>query len=223
MLPMVLAAGALGAVLMQRPSEKTTDQDNEHDDTEKFMLGRSRDKNLMPGKTLIAENVRIIRPTMTGIQHPVDAADEWDEYHRKYENVAHELSNANYAGGDNARYFRNDINKRVRRAHLPDRESFSEWGVLPTTTFEYENHPGSSPYPDIDYSWYDDQTGETMAVEGAPHYIAKQEYLGNPWGPSGQLFNTEGMRTKSVKDLKRDKIPDRLKKNNRVSFYGLPQ
>ena len=224
MLPMVLASGALAAILTQRNSEDG-DQDDESFDSEidDPLMGFSRDRNLMPGKTLIAENSRIVRPKLDGVVNPVQAAKEWKEYHRRYENVAHHLASANFAGGENSRYFRNDINKRPRRPHLPDRESFQDWQVVPTAYFEYDENPRTEAYPDIDYTWYDDQTGETMAVPGAPYYIPKQEFLGNPWGPSGQLFNTDGLRTKSSKDLQRDKIPERLRSNKRVQFYGLPQ
>ena len=226
MLPILLAAGAFAAVSLQPPNQNPSDSTNQEseEDIENFFLGRNRDRTLLPGKTLIAENSRIIRPTLNGVQNPEDAAKAWEEYHRKYENVAHTLSNANHAGGENARYFRGDINKRQRRPHLPDRESFSEWRVVPTSYFEYEDHPGSV-YPDIDYTWYDDQAGETMAVPGGPHYMhSAQEYMGNPWGPSGQFFHAEDMRTKSAKELhKREPVPDHLKKKNRVRFYGLPQ
>lgn len=226
MLP-IIAAGAIAAVVtMQRPNESGTTLANQEteEEIENFTLGRSRDRNLMPGKTLIAENSRIIRPVLNGVQHPELAAKAWDTYQKRYEDVAHTLSNAYHAGGENARYFRGDINKKPRKPHLPDKESFGEWAVVPTAYFEYDKAPGNSDYPDIDYTWYEDQTGDAITTPGAPHYIyTTQEYLGNPWGPSGQFFNAEGMRTKSEKDLQRDKIPDSIKKKNRVRFYGLPQ
>ncbi len=226
MLPLVLAAGAFGAVALQRSDQGSQQMSNQETDEEieKFFLGRSRDRNLMPGKTLVSENSRIIRPALNGVQHPEAAARAWESYTQKYENVAHTLSNAYHAGGENARYFRNDINKKPRKPHLPDKESFSEWAVVPTAYFEYESDPGNKDYPDMDYTWYEDQTGDAMAVPGAPHYIyTPQEYLGNPWGPSGQFYNQDGMRTKSVKDLQTEKVPDSVKKKNRVRFYGLPQ
>ena len=226
MLP-IIAAGAIAAVVtMQRPNESATVLTNQEseEDVENFFNGRSRDRNLMPGKTLISENSRIIRPVLNGVQHPEAAAKAWDTYQKRYEDVAHTLSNAYHAGGENARYFRGDINKKPRRPHLPDKESFGEWAVVPTAYFEHDNAPGRDGYPDMDYTWYEDQTGDAMTVPGAPHYIhTSQEFLGNPWGPSGQFFNVEGMRTKSEKDLQRDKIPDSIKKKNRVRFYGLPQ
>lgn len=226
MLPILLAGGAFAAVSMQRSGDQSLLSTNQEsgEDVENFFNNRARDRRLRAGKTLIAENSRIVRPVTNGVQNPEDAAKAWDEYHRRYENVAHTLSSANYAGGDNARYFRGDINKKPRRPYLPDRESFSEWSAVPTAYFEHEQHPGSSNYPDQDYSWYEDQAGDAIATPGAPHYIfTEQEFQGNPWGPQGQLFNAEGMRTKSVKDLQRDKIPDSLKKKNKVRFYGLPQ
>ena len=227
MLP-IIAAGAIAAVVtMQRPNESGTVLTNQEtdEDIEKFFNGRSRDKNLMPGKTLIAENSRIIRPVLNGVQHPEQAAKAWESYQQKYENVAHTLANAYHAGGENARYFRGDINKKPRRPHLPDKESFGEWATVPTAYFEHEKAPGTDGYPDMDYTWYEDQTGDAMTVPGAPHYIYDnaQEFLGNPWGPSGQFYNAEGMRTKSKKDLQGDKIPNHLKKKNKVRFYGLPQ
>jgi len=226
MLPIVLAAGAFAAVSAQRSNESGSVLANKEteEEVENFFLGRSRDKNLFPGKTLIAENSRIIRPNLNGVQHPELAAKAWGQYHKRYEDVAHTLSNAYHAGGDHARYFRGDINKKPRRPHLPDKESFAEWATVPTAYFEHDSNPGSNPYPDMDYTWYEDQTGDAITVPGAPHYIyTNQEFLGNPWGPSGQFFNADGMRTKSKKDLQRDKIPDSIKKKNRVTFYGLPQ
>lgn len=226
MLPLVLAAGAFGAVTLQRSTQSDTSSTNQEseDDIEKMVNGRSRDRNLMPGKTLIAENSRIIRPALNGIQHPELAAKAWEEYTKKYEDVAHTLGNAYHAGGENARYFRNDINKKPRRPHLPDKESFAQWSVIPTAYFEHDKNPGNAAYPDMDYTWYEDQTGDAITTPGAPHYIyTSQEFLGNPWGPSGQFFNAEGMRTKSEKDLQTEKIPDSIKKKNRVRFYGLPQ
>lgn len=226
MLPLVLAAGAFGAVTLQRSTQSDTSSTNQEseDDIEKMVNGRSRDRNLMPGKTLIAENSRIIRPALNGVQHPELAAKAWEEYTKRYEDVAHTLGNAYHAGGENARYFRNDINKKPRRPHLPDKESFAQWSVVPTAYFEHEKNPGNAAYPDMDYTWYEDQTGDAITTPGAPHYIyTSQEFLGNPWGPSGQFFNAEGMRTKSEKDLQTEKIPDSIKKKNRVRFYGLPQ
>lgn len=226
MLPLVLAAGAFGAVTLQRSTQSDTSSTNQEseDDIEKMVNGRSRDRNLMPGKTLIAENSRIIRPALNGIQHPELAAKAWEEYTKKHEDVAHTLGNAYHAGGENARYFRNDINKKPRRPHLPDKESFAQWSVIPTAYFEHDKNPGNAAYPDMDYTWYEDQTGDAITTPGAPHYIyTSQEFLGNPWGPSGQFFNAEGMRTKSEKDLQTEKIPDSIKKKNRVRFYGLPQ
>lgn len=226
MLPLVLAAGAFGAVTLQRSTRSDTSSTNQEseDDIEKMVNGRSRDRNLMPGKTLIAENSRIIRPALNGVQHPELAAKAWEEYTKRYEDVAHTLGNAYHAGGENARYFRNDINKKPRRPHLPDKESFAQWSVVPTAYFEHEKNPGNAAYPDMDYTWYEDQTGDAITTPGAPHYIyTSQEFLGNPWGPSGQFFNAEGMRTKSEKDLQTEKIPDSIKKKNRVRFYGLPQ
>lgn len=226
MLPLVLAAGAFGAVTLQRSTRSDTSSTNQEseDDIEKMVNGRSRDRNLMPGKTLIAENSRIIRPALNGVQHPELAAKAWEEYTKRYEDVAHTLGNAYHAGGENARYFRNDINKKPRRPYLPDKESFAQWGVVPTAYFEHDKDPGNAAYPDMDYTWYEDQTGDAVTTPGAPHYIyTSQEFLGNPWGPSGQFFNAEGMRTKSEKDLQTEKIPDSIKKKNRVRFYGLPQ
>lgn len=226
MLPLVLAAGAFGAVTLQRSTQSDTSSTNQEseDDIEKMVNGRSRDRNLMPGKTLIAENSRIIRPALNGVQHPELAAKAWEEYTKRYEDVAHTLGNAYHAGAENARYFRNDINKKPRRPHLPDKESFAQWSVIPTAYFEHEKNPGNAAYPDMDYTWYEDQTGDAITTPGAPHYIyTSQEFLGNPWGPSGQFFNAEGMRTKSEKDLQTEKIPDSIKKKNRVRFYGLPQ
>lgn len=224
MLPILLASGAFAAVALQRSDDPTPTNQESEKDVESFFLGRSRDKNLFPGKTLIAENSRIIRPNVNGVQHPETAAKAWDEYHRKYENVAHTLSSGYHAGGDNARYFRNDINKKPRRPHLPDKEGFSEWAAVPTAYFEHDNGPSGGNYPDMDYSWYEDQAGDAMAVTGAPHYIyTEQEFLGNPWGPSGQFFNAEGMRTKAKNDIQREKPTDGLKRKNRVRFFGLPQ
>lgn len=226
MLPLVLAAGAFAAVSVQRKDQDENPSNQETpDEIERFFVGRSRDRNLFPGKTLVAENSRIIRPNITGVQHPVHAANAWEEYHKRYEGVAHALSSANFAGGENARYFRSDINKNRRRPHLPDREAFDEWSVVPTAYFEHDQGPGESGYPDMDYTWFEDQTGTAMTAPGAPHYMyTSQEFLGNPWGPSGQLFNTEGMRTKSKKNLPADApIPSELRKKNKVRFYGLPQ
>lgn len=84
MLP-ILAAGAMAAVVtMQRSNESGTDLTNQETDEEieKFFLGRSRDRNLMPGKTLISENSRIIRPVLNGVQHPEAAAKAWDSYQK---------------------------------------------------------------------------------------------------------------------------------------------
>lgn len=226
MLPLILAAGAFAAVSSQRTQKEPESTNQETpEEIERFFNGRSRDKNLFPGKTLVAENSRIIRPNIAGVQHPVHAANAWEEYHKKYEGVAHALSSANFAGAENARYFRSDIKKNRRRPHLPDKEGFSDWLAVPTAYFEHESDPGNAYYPDMDYTWYEDQTGTAMTVPGAPHYMyTSQEFLGNPWGPSGQLFNAEGMRTKSKKDLPADApIPYELRKKNKVRFYGLPQ
>lgn len=226
MLPILLAGGVFAAVSMQRTNEETSGGNGQEteEDIESFFNTRARDRRLTVGKTLIAENSRIIRPEANGVLDPEAHAKAWDGYHRQYENVAKTLSSANYAGGDNARYFRGDINKRPRRPYLPDKESFGEWSVVPTSYFEYENHSGKSNYPDQDYSWYDDQFGEAIATPGAPHYIfTEQEFQGNPWGPQGQLFNTEGMRTKSAKGLNKDNVPAHMRKNKKVRFYGLPQ
>lgn len=225
MLPLLLAAGAFAAVSLQRTDQDANSSNKEtQQEIDRFFNGRSRDRSLLPGKTLIAENSRIIRPNVNGVLHPVNAANAWEEYHRNYENVAHTLASANYAGGDNARYFRGDIHKNRRRPHLPDREGFEEWGVVPTSYFEHDSGPGKNGYPDMDYTWFEDQTGTAITVPGAPHYIyTAQEYLGNPWGPSGQLYNAEGMRTKSKRNLQTDPIPTELKKKNKVRFYGLPQ
>lgn len=227
MLPILLAAGAFATVATQRAQEATGSSNQEsEEDVERFFLNRQRDRNLMPGKTLIAENVRIIRPALNGVQHPVEAARQWEEYQRQYENVAHTLSNGNHAGAENARFFRGDINKKRRRPVLPDRESFKEWEAVPTAYFEFDDAPGSAGYPDQDFTWCEDQFGDAITAPGAPHYIfTDQEYQGNPWGPSGQFFNSEGMRTKAANavELQRDKIPEDVRKKNRVRFYGLPQ
>lgn len=223
MLALIGAGIGLALVLSQRSDTNLGPNPNESlEEIEDFVNGRSRDRNLFPGKTLVAENSRIVRPVTNGVQHPEVSAKIWSDYHRKYENIAHSLYAHNAAGGQNMRIFRNDINKRVRQPTLPDKESYSEWAVIPNAHFEYDQ--SSTVYPDMDYSFYEDQAGDAIAVPGAPHYIfTSQEYLGNPWGPSGQTFNTEGLRTKSKKDLQRDKIPDVLKKKNKVAFYGLPQ
>jgi hypothetical protein len=222
MLPILLAAGAFATATLQPSSETTSNQESD-EDIEKFFLNRQRDRKLLPGKTLISENARIVRPALEGIQHPVDAAKNWEEYQRQYENVAHTLSNANHAGGENARYFRSDINKKRRRPVLPDRESFKEWESVPTAYFEYAESPDGGVYPDIDYSWHDDQSGDAITTPGAPHYIfTPQEFMGNPWGPSGQFYNA-GLRTTAQEDLQRDKVPEEIRKKNHVRFYGLPQ
>jgi len=224
MLPIILAAGAFGAVTLQRSQNTTSDVESE-EQIETFFLGRRRDKNLFPGKTITAENSRIIRPDVKGVLHPETAAREWDEYHRRHEDVAKTLSSGYYAGGDNARYQRSDINKKRRRPHLPDEESFKDWKAVPTVYFEHTGHPGKDGYPDMDYTSFEDQTGDAITVPGAPHYIiTNNEHKGNPWGPSGQFFNAGGMRARSADErISTEKIPAKIKKDTRVRFYGLPQ
>lgn len=224
MLALGLAGAAFAAVAMSQRSDGDMigEKSESWDDIEDFTNGRSRDRNLYPGKTLTSETARIIRPIGTGVQHPEHVAKTWTNYHRAYEAATRAIAHNNADGGNNMRIGRNDINKRVRKPHLPDRESYSAWEVVPNATFEHEN--SADVYPDMDYSWYDDQTGDAVAVPGAPHYIhTAQEYVGNPWGPSGQLYNADGFRTKSKKDLQVDKLPDSLKAQNKVRFYGLPQ
>lgn len=219
MLALALSAVAVGLVI-SKPStdENEITSEETYQDIDDAMIGRIREENYAFGNNMTSETSRIIRPAR-GVVNPVKSAKTWTKYHRKINQALQDLYTKNQIA-DNQRILRTAIDCPLRIPSLPD-GSFAAFKAVPNAHFEYDSAPTSDYRLDNDYTKYDDQTGQAggMPIRGNEYIWNPAEFFGNPWGPSGQLF--DALRTKSNYPSAYGDIPESYKKQKTVRFGGV--
>lgn len=194
-------------------------EDAENEDIDDLLIGRLRDENIRTGNSFLTENARIIRPK-NGRQNPIRSAKEWTKYHRKHNQVLQDLYAKNKIA-HNMKILRADTVQMKRLPFLPHPGGvFANWANLPNAYFDYNTPPEGKRRLDNDYSFYDDQVGNSggMPIDGWKYIWNPAEWYGNPWGPGGQLFHN--LRPDNNLPSAYGSPPEKLKNDKRVRFGG---
>jgi hypothetical protein len=224
MLPLLLGASAFGLAITLQGDQSDTQQSGgdygpTNEDIDDLLIGRLREENIRTGNNFLTENARIIRPK-NGRQNPVASAREWTNYHRKHNQVLQDLY-AKDKIATNMKILRADTVQMKRMPFLPHAGGvFAGWNNVPNAYFDYDGPPSGKYRLDVDYSFYDDQVGQSggMPIEGWKYVWNPAEWHGNPWGPAGQLFHN--LRSDNTLPSAYGPPPAKLQNDKRVRFGG---
>jgi len=224
MLPVLFGAAVFGLATAIK-SDQSSDEETLEEfapsskDIDDLLIGRLRDENYKTGSNFLSENIRIVRPTI-GRKNPVRSAKEWTNYHRKHNQVLHDLYAKNEIA-NTTRILRADSNPMNRLLFLPfPTANLAAWKNIPNVHFDYHSRPSGKYHIDNDNRLYDDQAGHaTGNPEGGwPYVWDPQSWHGNPWGPAGQLFHN--LRSENNMPSAYGEPPAKLKNDKRVRFGG---
>lgn len=226
MLPIALGLSVLGLTLQQDNYFEKLGPVNPNktketiDDIDNYTIGLLRNQYTGRNNNFVSENSHIVRPRY-GKRDPYTSGKEWQKYHKLQNKAMKDLYTFDHLV-DNTRILRASNDCKVRIPVILDR-NHKGWDSVPNVAYEYDDLQKSGVYYfDVDHNHYDDTVGTADANQHFDEYFwLPEEYFGNPWGPNGQLYNTD-LRTKSSKPSAYGPPPDKLKNNKKVRFHGVP-
>lgn len=220
-----IAALGLGAYyLAPSYSVESTGDKNALELREAHHTGFIRGTNASRTGQVTSEETRVIRTPNYSLGSALNnAAKAWAYYKEKNDFIANMTNGVNVL--INQATIRPTVRQRPGLLQLPSREAWSDkFGDIANVTYDINS---GEPADNMTLTWRD-QYGDAGGFprEGRPNPVLNEMYVGNPWGPGGQLFEAVGnqYRDPQYADakpdgvLKKGKSPARILYQNRVRW-----
>ena len=221
----LIALGALGLAGWHFwPSENQSQQSkNEIELREASHSGFLRGTNASRSGAFTSEETRVIRTPFYNFNIVENARKAWTFYKQKNDLIADMTNGVNVMV--NQATIRPVSQQKPGLLQLPSAEGWSEaFGDIANATFDIQ---GGLPAEMMTASWRDEygDAGGFPRV-GRPNPVLEELYVGNPWGPGGQLFEAVGNQhrdpgyadSKPTGILKKKRSDANTRLQNRVRF-----
>lgn len=223
----LIAAGALGlAVYHFWPSSNQSESQltkNEIELREASTYGFLRGTNASKSSVIASEETRVIRTPIFGSDIIENARKAWKYYKEKNDLIADMTNGKNVL--INQTTIRPNMQKKPGLLQLPSAEGWSAaFGDIANVTYDIDD---GVPAEMMTVNWRDEygDAGGFPRV-GRPNVVLNELYVGNPWGPGGQLFEAVGNQhrdpgyadNKPTGILKKPRSDANTRMQNRVKF-----
>ncbi len=151
--------------------------------------GFLRATNSSRTNNLASEETRVIRNPKFGANVLDNVRSAWTYYKEKNDLIANMTNGANVL--INQATIRPNMQKKPGLLQLPSREGWAEdFGDISNVTFDIDL---GVPSDLMTVNWRDEY-GDAGGFprEGRHNVVLNELYVGNPWGPGGQLFEAVG-------------------------------
>lgn len=187
----LLGLGALGLAgwyyWPTDPEQQATK--NEIEKREASHSGFLRSTNASRSGAFTSEETRVIRTPQYNFNIVDNARKAWTYYKEKNDLIANMTNGTNVFV--NQATIRPVMQQKPGLLQLPSAEGWaSAFGDIANVTYDIQ---GGYPAETMTNSWRD-QYGDAggFPTEGRPNPVLEELYVGNPWGPGGQLFRAVG-------------------------------
>ena len=219
-----LVALGLGGYYLAPSYGDDTEEKNALELREAHHTGFIRGTNASRSGQVTSEETRVIRTPQYSMASVLDnAAKAWKYYKEKNDFIAQMTNGVNVL--INQATIRPTVRQRPGLLQLPSREGWEEqFGDIANVTYDIDS---GEPADMMTLTWRD-QYGDAGGFprDGRPNPVLDELYVGNPWGPGGQLFEAVGNQyrdpqyadAKPSGNLKKPKLPSRVVYQNRVRW-----
>lgn len=223
-----ISIGALGLAGYYLTPEYSTNQNQDTNDQEireAMHTGFLRGTNSAKVNVTASEETRVIRnPNYALNEVRENAVKAWKYYKERNDMIAHSTNGA--AVLINRGTLRPNNQKKPGLLGLPTQEGM--WGqAFGDISNAYFDIDSGIPADQMTTNWRD-QYGDAGGFprEGKPNVVLNELYVGNPWGPGGQLFVAVGnqARNPGYPDVpptgytKQETVPASVRLKKRVQF-----
>lgn len=168
---------------------KTTESKNEIELREASHTGFLRGTNSSRTSTVASEETRVVRNPTFGSDIMENSRKAWRYYKNKNDIIANLTNGVNVL--INQATIRPTVQQKPGLLQLPSAEGWSDsFGDIANVTYDI---PAGFPAEMLTKNWRDEygDAGGFPRV-GRPNPVLEELYVGNPWGPGGQLFVAVG-------------------------------
>lgn len=187
----LIAIGALGLAAYQFwPSSKKEREDkNAIELREASHSGFLRSTNASRSSVIASEETRVIRTPQYNFNILENSRKAWQYYKTKNDLIANMTNGASCLV--NQATIRPTMQKKPGLLQLPDEAGWGDsFGDIANVTYDRQS---GLPAEMMTTNWRDEY-GDAGGFprEGRPNPVLNELYVGNPWGPGGQLFKAVG-------------------------------
>lgn len=202
---------------------KTQLTKNEIELREASTYGFLRGTNASKSSVIASEETRVIRNPKFGSDIKENARKAWLYYKEKNDLIANMTNGKNVL--INQATIRPNMQKKPGLLQLPNAEGWSDaFGDIANVTYDIIS---GVPAEMMTANWRDEY-GDAGGFprKGRPNVVLNELYVGNPWGPGGQLFEAVGNEyrdpdyadNKPTGILKKPRSDAHTRVKNRVKF-----